>query len=72
MSSRCASNQSFKVISSAPPRGINGTGALAELFRGGAAWASDGWRDSAYKLISRHRIGYERQGCPRASDIVLH
>src|SRR6202795_2992659 len=28
--------------------------------------------DFAYKLVSRHRIGYERQGCSRAIDIVLH
>src|SRR5258706_8849422 len=23
-------------------------------------------------LLSRHRIGYERQGCSRAIDVVLH
>src|SRR6202022_1641629 len=27
---------------------------------------------SAYKLVSWHRIGYERQGCSRAIDVVLH
>src|SRR3989442_245077 len=24
------------------------------------------------ELVSRHRIGYERQGCARAIDVVLH
>src|SRR5258707_833539 len=26
----------------------------------------------AHLLFSRHRIGYERQGCSRAIDVVLH
>src|ERR1700716_2075269 len=33
---------------------------------------TDAFADSAYKLVSRHRIGYERQGCSRAVDVVLH
>ncbi len=24
------------------------------------------------ELVSRHRLGYERQGCHRAIDVVLH
>src|SRR6266403_1722455 len=24
------------------------------------------------ELVSRHRIGYERQGCARAIDVILH
>src|SRR5204863_7869593 len=32
----------------------------------------DGSAHAAYKSVSRHRIGYERQGCSRAIDVVLH
>jgi len=32
----------------------------------------DASADSAYKLVSWPRIGYERQGCSRAVDVVLH
>src|SRR6266852_2714674 len=34
--------------------------------------SSDASADSAYNLASRHRVGYERQGCSRAIDVVLH
>src|SRR5438477_6574533 len=31
-----------------------------------------GSADSAFRSVSGHRIGYERQGCFRAIDVVLH